>query len=207
MRFFLGFVAIILLAIPVVASGPRAADEYRQLSQVEPLPVALDPAFTFRKEKVFFLGDPPGQKNKRAASVAGGTARDPAVGFEGTYRLYGAVTELDKHRRWGHYFDFFWRATRQATITLRLEYQQEKLRSFTQAREVTYPMAKGNHKTSFAVIGDDFFNDGRVLAWRCLLIEKGRIVTEHRSFLWREQPDAVGSAHAAQKTSVTESGE
>ena len=68
-------------------------------------------------------------------------------------------------------------------MTVRLEYRQEKLRSFVQAREMTYPNAKGNHKTEFAVIGDDYFNDGRVISWRCLLIENGRIVAENRSYL------------------------
>jgi hypothetical protein len=35
------------------------------------------------------------------------------------------------------------------------------------------------------VIGDDYFDNGRILAWRCLLIENGRVVAENRSFLWR----------------------
>jgi hypothetical protein len=114
-----------------------------------------------------------------------GEAKDPAVGYESAYRLWGAVTELDKRARYGHYFDFFWVAKRDAALTVRLEYRQENLRAFTQAREVDYPRAHGHHKTSFAVIGDDFMNDGHVLSWRCLLIEKGHIVAETRSYLWR----------------------
>ena len=53
-----------------------------------------------------------------------------------------------------------------------------------QAREIRYPNARGHHKTEFAIIGDDFFDDGRVIAWRCLLIENGRIVAEKKSYLW-----------------------
>ena len=30
----------------------------------------------------------------------------------------------------------------------------------------------------------DYLNDGRVISWRCLLIENGRIVAENRSYLW-----------------------
>jgi hypothetical protein len=67
---------------------------------------------------------------------------------------------------------------------VRLEYRQDKLRSFVQAREVTYKNVKGNHKTEFAVIGDDYANDGRVIAWRCLLIENGKIVAQNLSYLW-----------------------
>ena len=165
----------------VAASGPKLADEYRQLAKATPLPVALDPDFEFRKAKTFILGGLPGRD--RRAGIGG---RDPSIRFEDSYRLFGAVTELDKRQRYGHYYDFFWRAKRRADITVRFEYQQEKLRAFTQAREVTCPNAKGSEKTSFAIIGDDFFNDGQVLAWRCLLIENGRIVAEERSFLWSD---------------------
>jgi hypothetical protein len=28
-------------------------------------------------------------------------------------------------------------------------------------------------------------NDGRILAWRCVLIVNGKIVAEERSYLWR----------------------
>lgn len=159
------------------------ANNFRQLTEVKPLPRALDPAFAFRKTKLFALG----RAAAPARSVSGiqGRSRNPAIDAESNYRLFGAVTQLDIDRRTGNYFDFFWRAKRPAAITVRLEYRQEKLRAFTQAREVTYPNVKGSVKTSFAVIGDDYFNDGRVMAWRCLLIENGRIVAEDRSFMWR----------------------
>ena len=111
--------------------------------------------------------------------------KDESLTFEGAYRLFGAVTELDKRRRFGHYFDFWWVATRDANVTVRLEYRQQNLRGFVQAREVDYGNARGHHKTEFQVIGDDFFNDGRIGSWRCLLIENGRIVAENKSFLWR----------------------
>ena len=183
------WIGIVVLAVALAATSanaarvPDAADEFRQLKQATPLPTALDPAFEFRKTKTFFLGDAPGPR--RGGFLAGGGVRDPSIGFEGAYRLHGAVTELDKRRRFGHYFDFFWRAKRPANVTVRLEYRQQNLRSFTQAREVSYENVKGNTKTSFAVIGDDFWSDGRITAWRCLLIENGKIVAEDRSYLWR----------------------
>jgi hypothetical protein len=104
--------------------------------------------------------------------------------FERQYRLFGAVTKLDRRQRFGDYLDFFWRANRPANVTVRLEYRQEKLHAHVQAQEISYPNARGNHKTEFKVIGDDYFDDGRVVAWRCLLIENGKIVAENRSYLW-----------------------
>jgi hypothetical protein len=98
--------------------------------------------------------------------------------------MFGAVTGLDQHQRFGNYFDFFWRAKRPSDVTVRLEYRQEKLHEHVQAQEITYRNVQGTHRTEFKVIGDDYFDDGQVIAWRCLLISNGRIVAENRSFMW-----------------------
>src|SRR6266705_1899508 len=110
--------------------------------------------------------------------------QDSSIAFERQYRLFGAVTGLDQHQRFGNYFDFFWRAKRPADLTVRLEYRQEKLHALVQAQEISYANVHGTHKTEFRVIGDDYFDDGRVTAWRCLLIENGRIVAERHSYMW-----------------------
>lgn len=182
------FATIFLLAA-VSACSALAAGTPKLLSKVDPLPLALSDEFQFRKTKLFFLSEIPPKARKSISSSAQSTTQDPgiaevSVNFERTYRMYGAITFTDTRQRFGNYFDFFWRAKRPANVTVRLEYRQDKLRSFIQAREISYPNVKGNLKTEFAVIGDDYLNDGRVISWRCLLIENGRIVAENRSYLW-----------------------
>jgi hypothetical protein len=110
--------------------------------------------------------------------------QDAPITFERQYRLFGAVTALDQRQRYGNYLDFYWRAKRPSDVTVRLEYRQEKLHEHVQAQEISYRNVRGTHKTEFKVIGDDYFDDGRIIAWRCLLIENGRIVAENRSFMW-----------------------
>jgi len=184
MKFAIACLGLVLLSTSLL----RAAGEPRVLSKVTPLPVALDPDFQFRKTKLFYLSETPQRAGARLSSVSpsskGATVQDASIAFERQYRLYGAVTGLDQHQRFGNYFDFFWRAKRDANVTIRLEYRQEKLHDHVQAQEVSYPNARGGHKTEFKVVGDDYFDDGRVIAWRCLLIENGRIVAENRSFVW-----------------------
>lgn len=178
--------AIVAFALAATAMG-RAPDSPKPItSSPSTLPVAPDPDFQFRKTKLYFLDPTPpkAQVSKFRSLTRGASAPDSSIGFERSYRLFGAYTALDQHQRFGNYFDFFWRAKRDADVTVRLEYRQERLRAFVQAREISYPHAKGSHKTEFAVIGDDFSDDGRVIAWRCLLIEGGRIVAENRSYLW-----------------------
>jgi hypothetical protein len=126
----------------------------------------------------------PGRLSNTAPSTKTATAQDASIMFERQYRLFGAVTKLDRRQRYGNYFDFFWRAKRPADMTVRLEYRQEKLHAHVQGQEISYANARGNYKTEFKVVGDDYFDDGRVIAWRCLLIENGKIVAENRSYLW-----------------------
>jgi hypothetical protein len=146
-----------------------------QVENLKPLPVASDPDFKLGKTQEYFL-DP------AAKPLTGQT--DASVAFERAYRLYGAVTALDQRQRLGTYFDFFWRARRTGDVRIRLEYRQEKLHAFVQAREVHYLNARGHYRTEFAIIGDDFVDDGRVIAWRASLIVNGRIVDTTRSYLW-----------------------
>jgi hypothetical protein len=187
-----GFISYALAVFTV--SG---AEEPRTLEEVKPLPVALSKDFEFRKTKLFSLGETPlhqrqpnapGTKQRKLPSTApsskSSTVQEASITFERQYRLFGAVTGLDQRQRFGDYFDFFWRAKRPADITVRLEYRQEKLHEHVQGQEISYRNVRGTHKTEFKVIGDDYFDDGRVISWRCLLIENGRIVAENRSYMW-----------------------
>ncbi len=195
MRFAVAVFALSFLASGASSEGAR--QEPRILEKVTPLPVALDKDFEFRKTKLFFLGEKGPKASERASkstSTLGGksnspgqktaTLQDAPIIFERQYRMYGAVTALDQRQRFGNYFDFFWRARRPSDVTVRLEYRQEKLHEHVQAQEVTYRNVHGTRKTEFKVIGDDYLDDGQVVAWRCLLISNGRIVAENRSFMW-----------------------
>jgi hypothetical protein len=190
--------ALLIFTLSIVSVfGRRALEEPRVIEKVMPLPVALDPDFEFRKTKLFFMNEKglkPSERAHDSTNKVGGKSNTPnqktsvlqdaPIVFERQYRLYGAVTGIDQRQRFGNYFDFFWRAKRPSDVTVRLEYRQEKLHEHVQAQEITYRNARGTNKTEFKVIGDDYLDDGRVIAWRCLLIVNGRIVAENRSFLW-----------------------
>ena len=192
----------LLVLIPIASGFGRSADQPRLLDRVVPLPTALSDEFEFRKTKLYLLTEtvPGQQKGSTDQSVQGTgkggklsstapsskstTVQDASIRFERQYRLFGAVTKLDQRERMGNYFDFFWKSRRSADLTVRLEYRQEKLHAHVQGQEISYSNARGSHKTEFKVVGDDYFDDGRVTAWRCLLIENGRIVAETHSYMW-----------------------
>lgn len=188
----------VLASLAAITSSAATRDrvEPRVVEKVTPLPVSLDSDFEFRKIKLFYLSEKAqvsggprtdrGAMNKKSSSQGQKTttAQDIPITFERQYRMFGAVTALDQRQRFGNYFDFFWKAKRPSDVTVRLEYRQEKLHEHVQAQEISYQNVRGVHKTEFKVIGDDYFDDGRVISWRCLLIENGRIVAENRSFMW-----------------------
>src|SRR5216117_979199 len=191
------FAVFILSFVTLSALGKGTREEPKVVEKVTPLPVALDPNFEFRKTKLFFMSEKglkPSERAHDSTSKVGGksnspnqktaTLQDAPIVFERQYRLFGAVTGLDQRQRFGDYLDFFWRAKRPSDVIVRLEYRQEKLHEHVQAQEITYRNVHGTHKTEFKVIGDDYLDDGQVIAWRCLLISNGRIVAENRSFMW-----------------------
>jgi len=157
----------------LVAGTALMAEPARLLDKANVLPLALDDAIEFRKTKLFH-NDPVFEK----------PTIDPMIAFERQRVNFGAVNNYDRQERRGHYFTFFWKAKRRADLTLRLEYRQENLGAHVQARELFYKGVKGNLKSDFAVIGDDYREDGRITAWRAVLIENGRIVALNQSFLW-----------------------
>lgn len=194
---------VLLLLIPLVGAFGGTQQQPRLLDRVVPLPMALSDDFQFRKTKLYLLTETaPGQENtsttdqtvqsatksgklsNTAPSSKSTTVQDASIRFERQYRLFGAATKLDQRERYGNYFDFFWRARRAANLIVRLEYRQEKIHAHVQAQEASYPNARGSYKTEFKVVGDDYLDDGRVTAWRCSLIENGRIVAETHSYMW-----------------------
>ena len=166
----LGLLALVLLP---TGCGSIAQPAPRLIQKAEAFPLALDDQFTFRKHSIFTY-DPVLQK----------TGRNDYVEAERNHILYGAVTGEEIRARFGQYFYFWWRAKREADLTVRLEYRQQNLGPYVQGQEVKISRAKGTIETKFQVTGDNYNQDGRVIAWRALLIENGKIVALRQSYLW-----------------------
>ncbi|MDD5350085.1 MAG: hypothetical protein PHQ12_07725 [Chthoniobacteraceae bacterium] len=167
---------IVCLLFAVLAGGCAVStpqSQPRLLHRADVVPLAIDPAFSFRKTSLF-VHDRKEEKQTTNAMVS----------FERERLGYGAIMGNEITASEGHYFHFWWRAQRPAHLTVRLEYRQENLGAYVQAQEVDVPAAKGTVETSFKVVGDAYHQDGRVTAWRALLIENGKVVALTQSFLW-----------------------
>ncbi len=154
------------------------------LTRANALPLALDPGIQVRKVKYYFLENP----NVLGERLTATNDQEQSIAYERQYLSYGAISASDIRQTYGDYYTFFWRNTHPQPVhlTVRLEYRQQKTGGFVQAREVDYPAAQGSHVTRFSVNGDDYLQEGRVSAWRILLIENHQtIVAFRQSYLWR----------------------
>ena len=166
------------LSLAAPAQGPVVL-----LGHADALPLALDPAVEVRKVKTDFLETPEVTGVRRLRTE---NSEDQNIAFERRRLLYGAITPSAQRARYGSYYTFFWRSRRPGKFVVRLEYRQQKLGAYVQAREVAYPAGGGSHVTRFAVNGDDYVEQGRVSAWRLVVVEDGRkIVALKQSYLWR----------------------
>ncbi len=168
-----GAAAVVVLQGSAGSAESAGAGAVVQLEKPKALPLALDDAFGFGKVKTFL--------HNRELEIA---TQNPMIRFERRRLDFGAINSDEVRQREGHYFTFFWKAGRAADVTVRLEYRQERLGTYVQAKEIRYGAAKGAMKTEFSVVGDEYHQDGQVTAWRAVVIEGGRVVALNQSFLW-----------------------
>ena len=164
------------IAPSACARGNMSSEQAVVVATPEVLPLALDDAF--RVVKVFSQTVDPSKNSKSMVA---------ALKAEVDRRYFGAINAFERRLREGNYYTVRWQAPKRpegSDITVRLEYRQQKLGTHVQALEAHYPAASGAVSTEFSVLGDDYYQDGAVVAWRVLLIERGRIVGVQQSFLW-----------------------
>ena len=168
---FAGSIGVVATIALVRAENPLP------IPKANVLPLVLNDAFEFRKFDIF----------RNAPLHPGATpqsTRELAILFERKRRLWGAIDGIDAHDRIGQYFTFFWKSKHPADLTLRLEYRQSNLKNYVQARERYYPAARGNYTSEFAIVGDDYSQDGPITSWRAVLIENKVIVALLQSRTW-----------------------
>lgn len=168
--------AIATVALLSACASRKEPVRQTSIARADVMPLALSDDFGFKKVSTFFndANDPRTQKATVSAMLQ----------FERQRVNYGAVSNYDRSERYGHYFNVWWTSKTPADVTVRIEYRQQNLGSHVQAKELHYPAANGTTETKFTIIGDEYKQDGKVNAWRILLLVDGRVVGLRQSFLW-----------------------
>ncbi len=108
------------------------------------------------------------------------------VRMEKARRLSGAVSMEERRSRLGQYYTMSWNdAARAGEVSVIFQYQQGATASLVKRMVRNFPAADSCGKAEFAIIGDDYFKNGRVLAWKATLQRGGKIIATRQSYLWQ----------------------
>ena len=111
---------------------------------------------------------------------------DPMVQNEKLRRLYGAVSVEERKQRLGQYYTVLWNDPK--TLGFRREivfrYQQSGSGSLNKEMRRSLSPKALEGKEEFTVIGDEYFEKGRVLAWKIDFTANGETIASKQSYLW-----------------------
>ncbi|MGA0846636.1 MAG: hypothetical protein ACO3RV_08860 [Luteolibacter sp.] len=113
-------------------------------------------------------------------------AEDPMVRMEKLRHLHGAVSMEERSKRLGQYYSLVWNdpdGVGSGEIVALFEYQQGDSRIRRMTRE--FPADSSHGVAEFAVVGNDYVENGRVLAWRASIRRGDREIASRQSYLWQ----------------------
>jgi hypothetical protein len=116
------------------------------------------------------------------------TVDEPMVSMEKTRRLRGSVSLEERRQKLGQYYTLIWSdpiGVGQGEVEVVFQYQQGATASLVKRMVRNFPSGAGDGKAEFAVIGDDYFNHGKVLAWKATLMRGKRTLATKQSYLWQ----------------------
>jgi hypothetical protein len=116
------------------------------------------------------------------------TTDDPLVKMEKERRLHGAVSMAERREKLGQYYTLIWEEPAGAgrgEVELIFQYQQGATASRVKRMVKSFPATETKGKAEFAVIGSDYFKNGKVLAWKATLQRADKVIATRQSYLWQ----------------------
>lgn len=112
---------------------------------------------------------------------------DPTIRFERRYLTWGAISSEEYLEREGKYYTIFWKMKDSEPVTVRFEYLQAKTGRTVHVQEAAIDRGKrGGNIVDFRVTGKVFHEGGDVLAWKASIVRNGAVLTDRKSFLWKD---------------------
>ena len=113
---------------------------------------------------------------------------DPMIRGEKQRRLHGAISMAERRERLGIYYTLLWEdpdGVGNGDVEVVFEYQQGATASKVKRMSKQFAATGSSGRVELAVIGSDYLQNGRVLAWQATLTRGGRVLATQRSYLWR----------------------
>jgi hypothetical protein len=113
---------------------------------------------------------------------------EPMVRMEKERHLRGAVSMAQRRQRLGQYYTLLWHdptGAGQDPVKVVFQYQQGATASQVKRMTREFPASDADGRAEFAIIGDDYFKGGKVLAWKATLQRGKRELATRQSYLWQ----------------------
>lgn len=109
----------------------------------------------------------------------------PMIRGEQRRLLHGAIGVREQEQRLGHYYVVLWEDdSGGGPARVSFEYQQAGTASRILRQEQSFAPGATSGRAEFRIIGDDYLEGGRVLAWRCRFFRGEREIASRHSYLW-----------------------
>ncbi len=111
---------------------------------------------------------------------------DPMVQNEKLRRLHGAVSVEERKQRLGQYYTILWNDPKTVGIRREIVFRYQQGGSGSRIKEMRRTLSPEafEGKEEFTVIGDEYFENGRVLAWKIDFTANGETIASKQSYLW-----------------------
>ncbi|MEX1116236.1 MAG: hypothetical protein WEB53_13365 [Akkermansiaceae bacterium] len=116
------------------------------------------------------------------------SADEPMIRMEKERRLRGAVSMAERKERLGQYYTLIWsdpEGAGQGAVEVIFQYQQGATASRVKRMSKSFDAAAPEGIAEFAVIGSNYFDGGKVLAWKATLQRGTRVIATQQSYLWQ----------------------
>jgi len=113
-------------------------------------------------------------------------SQDPMISTEASYYLHGALTNQERGERMGNYYTVYWKTEDKVSpVIIQFQYRQSSTGSEVRIQEQTITNHKGKGRSKFNILGKDYTNGGRVIAWKATATQNGAEIGSQASFLWK----------------------
>lgn len=112
---------------------------------------------------------------------------EPMIRMEKERRLRGAVSMAERKERLGQYYTLLWSdpaGAGQGKVEVIFQYQQGATASRVKRMVKSFPSQSAEGNAEFAVIGKNYFEGGKVLAWKATVQRGNKILGSRQSYLW-----------------------
>ncbi len=100
--------------------------------------------------------------------------------------LHGAVTVEERRQKIGQYYQVIWNQPGHSSSSMEVVFEYLQAGSGSRVKRLAQRApVQDRIDAYFSIVGNDYHQNGRVLAWRVSLKDEGKEIASKQSYMWR----------------------